>query len=458
MPPQIASLICICVIFYLFWRDFDINEGYSVNFWVVFIWLFFTVSRSLYDWIYLSSPAMAGDAGMNSEGNPINRAFYSALLIPGIIILVKRKFKWCLWLEKNPCVWLFFIYALVSCLWSDEPFVSFKRLIKATSTLVMALCIITEVHPYIAIGVILKRLTFILLPLSVLFIKYYPVWGRGYHMGNPVYTGACSSKNLLGALCLLSGIFFLGDLLYGSRIGPNGNQRLHKSIHLIILPMIIWLTYMANSATSLGGLVLASLLFLMAKHTYFTQMPDKIISFSLVSGLIFGVIQYFFDIKTTIIQMLGRRPDLTTRIPMWQELISMVKNPIIGFGYQGFWMGERIVTIQAEYGSEVMQAHNGYIEMYINLGFIGVFFILCWFVFGLKHIKSYLTNDFSGGILRLVIFAVVAITNYTEASFYGNSYMWFLFFLGIMSVPEQIEGKKVYLKNRQIFKKQSFQF
>ena len=51
-----------------------------------------------------------------------------------------------------------------------------KRWIKALSTVIMAFVVVTEAHPYMAIGVIIKRLSFLLLPLSVLFIKYYQLF------------------------------------------------------------------------------------------------------------------------------------------------------------------------------------------------------------------------------------------------------------------------------------------
>ena len=44
----------------------------------------------------------------------------------------------------------------------------------------MVLVILTEKRPYEAVGVILRRLAFLLLPLSVLFIRYYPDLGREY--------------------------------------------------------------------------------------------------------------------------------------------------------------------------------------------------------------------------------------------------------------------------------------
>ena len=112
----------------------------------------------------------------------------------------------------------------------------------------------------------------------------------------------------------------------------------------------------------------------------------------------------------------------------------MVRNPITGYGYESFWLGERQQFIYANWGISG-NAHNGYLEMYLNLGLIGVFFIGAWFISGLKRIRRYLHQDYSIGILRFAFVLVVAIHGYTEAAFYGVSSMWMLLFLVIIDPP-----------------------
>jgi hypothetical protein len=61
---------------------------------------------------------------------------------------------------------------LASAAWSDERTVLMKRWVKDLGNPIMAL-----VRSYEAIGVVLWRLTFLLRPLSILFITYYPGLG-----------------------------------------------------------------------------------------------------------------------------------------------------------------------------------------------------------------------------------------------------------------------------------------
>ena len=58
----------------------------------------------------------------------------------------------------------------------------------------MVLVLLTERHPYEAIGITLRRLSFLLLPASVLFVRYYPDLGRGYRANGGPCTRASASR------------------------------------------------------------------------------------------------------------------------------------------------------------------------------------------------------------------------------------------------------------------------
>ena len=69
------------------------------------------------------------------------------------------------------------------------------------------------------------------------------------------------------------------------------------------------------------------------------------------------------------LEAMGRNATLTGRTSIWQAVLSFVERPMIGFGYENFWMGERLNALRRMGGNS---AHNGYLEIYLNLGWIGV--------------------------------------------------------------------------------------
>lgn len=439
MPPIIATLIFIILILCLFKIDRENVEGVSSAIWIPFIWMVFAASREFSFWLHYWFNIGSYSTSIE-EGNPIERIFQTILIGAGIFVLIRRRINWDELFTKHAWIWLYFLFGVVSFLWSDYPFVSFKRWTKTLGGVIMVLVVLTEDRPYEAIGVILRRLAILLLPLSVLFIKYYPSLGKAYHhfTGTAMYTGVAGQKNGLGAICLISSIYFLWKLLLNHRGEMNFGfgYRLHFSIYLIIFPMIAWLLYMAKSATSNACVVVAACLFLVARLPAFVRNPRRIMTFGVVCIVLFVIMDLAFDLEKTVLTMLGRRPDLTTRVPMWKDLLSMVKNPIIGYGYESFWLGERRDILRQLWGIDG-QAHNGYLEMYLNLGLIGLSFMIGWILSGLRKVHRHLAVDYPVAIFRLCLILVVAIYNWTEAAFYGTSIMWILLLIGIVDKPNR---------------------
>ena len=199
-----------------------------------------------------------------------------------------------------------------------------------------------------------------------------------------------------------------------------------------MLPMAAWLLYLSNSATSILCVYIALAIFLIYRFFFGSANPRAILPFFVF--LFFSAIlaEYFFDVTNHIITWLGRRPDLTTRVPMWQDLLSMVKNPLVGTGFESFWLGERR-NIMVDNWSIGGQAHNGYLDMYLNLGLAGLFFMLAWLLNGFRRLQNLMIFDPSTAILHFSFLVVIALYNWTEATFVGINNMILIFFFVYMS-------------------------
>jgi O-antigen ligase len=252
-----------------------------------------------------------------------------------------------------------------------------------------------------------------------------------------MFTGVTFQKNGLGQLCLLAGIYFAWNIFLGRREGSSG-QRLHYSIYLIILPMIAWLFHMADSATSLTCMVFALCLFVIARKPVFVSKPRRIMFFCIACVVLYGTMELAFDVKGAIIALLGRKPDLTGRVDVWENYLSMVRNPIFGYGYEIFYTS---VMTQKKI-ENFLSTHNGYLEMYLNLGIIGLLFVAGWIVTGLIKVWRSLETDYTAAIMRLALIVVVAFYNWTEAAFAGTSNIGMLLFLAVMSAPGKEGGER----------------
>jgi O-antigen ligase len=429
MPPKVAALIIIPFIAYLFWRELRNPQSAKIS-WVPFAWIFIAGSRFPSRWLSLTAPI---EVDGYIEGSPFDRNFFVALIILGMFVLLRRRIAWGQLFQKNKFLIAYLLYCLCSMLWTDSPFVLFKRWIKDLGNPIMALILLTEQRPWQAITTTFGRLSFVFVPLSLLFIKYYPDLGRYYTRGGyGTFTGIADGKNTLGLSCVLIAICFLWTLLYDR----EARTRFRHWSYLILIGVLVWLINIADSQTALMCLTVAGVLMLLSTRPAIAKQPTRLIGITLLIAIVYMVGDATFDLRDHMLSWLGRDATLTNRTKIWEIVGSQGTNPIVGVGFMSFWEGERIRTIGEGVGAfGLNQAHNGYLEQYVNLGYVGVAFIIGLAFVSLVNIRRQLSTDYTAAILRFSILIIALLYNYTEASFYGINNMWLLFVAAAIDPP-----------------------
>jgi exopolysaccharide production protein ExoQ len=127
-----------------------------------------------------------------------------------------------------------------------------KRWIRDFGGYLLIVAVMSETDPVKAVETVIRRACYLLIPLSILFIKYFPFLGRDYDRwtGMPYYMGVTNNKNLLGVLCVISGLFFFWDLLKRWLVRKEINTRRIIFVNLVFISMTLWLMQQARSATS----------------------------------------------------------------------------------------------------------------------------------------------------------------------------------------------------------------
>jgi O-antigen ligase len=363
----------------------------------------------------------------------------------GVAILVKRNVDWGRLLYRNSWIVLYLLYCLASVTWTDDPGILLKRWLKDLGFPIMALVILTEQRPYEALGVVLRRLAFVMLPLSIVFIKYYPDLGRWYRPldGAETFTGVGRQKNDLGLICLMIGIYMAWELLLRHKEAYPTFLRQHITLSVILVSMLAWLQYMSNSQTSLVCLVVGIMVLLLGRPRAMARKPDAVFA-ALFCGVVgIWLLDQAVDLKDFAFSLLGRRPNLTDRTDIWQILTKFNTDPVVGVGFWSFWTGARQEEAWKLIGEKINQAHNGYLEQYLNLGYIGVAFIVIIMLSALLKIRRHLRIDPAGGMLRLSFMVVAILYNYTEAAFHGLNNMWMLLLLACLEIPRHGQRRAV---------------
>jgi len=343
-------------------------------------------------------------------------------------------------LWSNGPILAFFLYGAVSALWSDFPEVAFKRWVKFLGNFVMVLIVLTDPNPSAAVKRLLVRTGFILIPLSVLFIKYYPELGRSYDQFTykPFFSGVAVSKNSLGIICLILGLGSVWRFLEAYRSAERPRLSGPLVAHGVILIMVLWLFSMANSSTSLACFLVGSGLLLLTslRRAPLTPMTLNILFVAVVSLAFFGL---FIDANAGLVEALGRDATLSTRTDLWAELLQMNSDPLIGAGFESFWLGKRAKMLWQQHWWHPNQAHNGYLELFLNEGWIGLVLLGFLMTWGYRNVVHSLNRDSILGGLKVSFFIITVLYNLTEATFKAIHPVWIIFLLAVTVVPDSKE-------------------
>jgi exopolysaccharide production protein ExoQ len=434
MNPQLATVVYVAGILTLFWLDRDRTARTSMGLWVPTIWLLINASRPISQWFPVG-PTIAAD--QYTEGSPLDAAVFGVLLLAALVVLVGRRQKIVRLLGSNLPILLFLGYCALSTLWSDYPFVAFKRWTKAVGDVAMIMIVLTEADPRVAIKRFLCRTGFVLLPLSILFIKYYPALGRSYNPWTwiPMYAGVTTFKNLLGMTCLVCGLGSVWCFVtaYKNRRGNLLNR--HLVAHGVIIVMAVWLFFTADSMTSLSCFGMGSGLIVMTSQPWVARRP-VLVHVLVLAIVCLALTALFLDTGGTLVQSLGRDASLTGRTVIWNAALSEVRNPMVGTGFESFWMGTRLDRIWEKINEPgIQEAHNGYLEVYLNLGAVGVTLLLIVIAAGYRNAIAVFRRDRDLGIVLLAYFVAGVVYSLTEAGFRMMSPVWIAFLLTLVIVP-----------------------
>jgi O-antigen ligase len=135
---------------------------------------------------------------------------------------------------------------------------------------------------------------------------------------------------------------------------------------------------------------------------------------------------------------LGRQSNLSGRTDIWAAVIPAAPNALVGAGYESFWISPNVVKFQQSlvgwwHPEQLNEAHNGYIEIYLNLGWVGVCLISCILISGYRRgVAAFRRNPSVGGLM-LAYIVISSVYSITEAGFRSPDPIWIFLLLAIVS-------------------------
>jgi O-antigen ligase len=447
MPPSLALALCLILIAGVLVLDRRRSRSLSWAVWVPLVWYAIAASRPVSIWLSKwGVPLMTSTTMDPTEGSALDRTVFSILIAAGVLILYRRRRLWSAIALANSRFVLLYAFMAMSILWSNYPYVSLKRFIMSCGDVIMALVVLTEAAPLEAIRAVIRRCAVIHIPLSIVCIKYFRDVGVLWDWSGEAksWLGIATSKNTLGQVAATAALIFIWERMQG------GREWSRRGVDWVYIAMSLYLLKGSDDAFSLTSLSVFALgigvmiavnvlrphwgavkLFLAATVTGLMGLLGVVAAHTLVpfkQGTWLGL----------LVAKMGRDITLTGRTEIWTDVLKLAsKSSLMGVGFGGFWIG-RLANIPwtEQMSWTLAQAHNGYFDIYLQLGWVGIALLLGVIVGSARQIAQSLTVDFEYGRFRMAVFLMVMFVNITESTFLrGNHNMWFLFLLATLSVP-----------------------
>ncbi len=311
----------------------------------------------------------AGTIAVGDSDPTVATVQYAALLIVSIWFFVRRDVVFQ-YLKHN---WLYvsiIILSGISVLWSRYPYISLRR------TVTLGVCVGYGLYLYDRIGLEgLLRLyirTAVLLAIMSLAVYYgAPEIGRDSGEGySNALRGVFAAKNAAGMMMTIA---ITCTLYIGSR---PGNSKIIAGFEYILL--FITLIYTRSATSTVIGLILT----FCSARLWIRKGPARLIYQYIIFSIVVIMIYVVVFLPDQIFPMLGRDASFTGRMPLWEESLGLIAQaPVLGYGYSGFWNvdSKDVQYLWAVIGWEAPNAHDGYLDILLQLGIVGlVLYLSLW--------------------------------------------------------------------------------
>lgn len=310
--------------------------------------------------------------------------------------------------------WPLFLVLLffgLSCLWSEEPSITFRRSIKF---FLFSLCILNISLKTDTFIYFVKTLTSAVLISSFILI-FTPFGWMDYNGGTLVAKGVMSHKSGFADFCAVSFLFLLWS--YFER----------KDKYVVILMFLSILLLLLTQ----GKNPLIILLFSLFQLLFFSIQFNKkmtILNVVVILAIVCVSIQQYYQLSLdSLLALIGKDSTFTGRTDIWLALIniSLKANPIIGAGFDSFFIGDKSAWLLKFLNWDAPDAHCGYLKIFTEGGFVGLILFLI-FIGHLYLSLIFLRSKKNGGIL-IAIITYGILYNFVSNSFLSIRISFILF-------------------------------
>jgi len=374
---------------------------------------------------YLSPPPYTLQSMM--ESNSGNRIFWPAMTAISVLLAVlnRSRLGGLTWPPHIVCLLAYLAFAGASVLWAFEPELSFIRFVQevmVVTTIVLPAMLAAQTAD-------MMRGLFLCFAFASILNAFYVLNGHpiiatyGAMEVEIGYPGYFTGKNYLGECEGIAFLLSLHEMVY-----PGLRRALGIIVGVIATALIFW----SDSKTALGLALIAPLLAGLTLITRkITRISPAIVLLSIpfcyavlsrISGFNLNRVSY----------MLYGDSTFTGRTLIWDfAQYEIERRPLLGWGYQSFWLvgpdGPSIVEAPGWIRS-MPNAHNGYYDTMLEMGYVGLAFLVIFIIATLHAIGRVADRDPARVRLVLSLALFIILFNFLESLWMrGFEFLWVVF-------------------------------
>ena len=339
-------------------------------------------------------------------------------------------------IERFKRIWIilpFLIFSGLSILWSIYWEISLYRWLMLVCTIIAG--------GYIGLRYDMKEIVRLLsvfgiyiLFLSSILVFLVPRIGiMNYYIIQGAWKGVYWHKNHMGLLATFINILFLIRII-------DAWQSKSRSVLLwgLLYVFSLLFIYQTDSVASyLTTMFLHGVILFIFALLKFREKIRKvhylifIIVVLFVSLILYNNLDQFFGV-------FNRNTTLTGRIPMWTYLFDtyLDQRPLAGYGFNAFWYirSHRVAMMHAAgYPDQIVVADNGFIDILMNIGYVGlVIFLLFYFGAWWRSIKYATKAKDINGFFPVILMAYTLLANISWSLIFENEGFFMLIMVAVL--------------------------
>jgi O-antigen ligase len=360
------------------------------------------------------------------EARPENRIFWPAMTAISVVLALQKRSQLgrVTWPPHIICLFAYLAFAGVSVLWAFSPERSLIRFVQQ----VMIVTSIVLPTMLAARTADMLRAVFLCFALALILNVFFVLRGSvtiasyGSMLVDLGYQGYFLGKNYLGECAAVGILLSLHEMLYrGSR----------RALAVIVFAIAIVLVFLSDSKTALG---LAFSVPFLAGLTLFIRKMTRISVAIVLLSMLFCYIALssvsHFNMNRMSYLIYGDST-LTGRAIIWNfAQYEVGRRPLLGWGYQSFWLVPNSPSIADAPGWVAMMpnAHNGYYDTMLEMGQVGLAFLVVFIIGTLHAIGRVADRDPARAWLVLSLGLFIILYNFLESYWMrGFEFLWVVF-------------------------------